>query len=402
MIDLTDVQDARGVLDGIVHHTLLELSRTFSEMTGAEVYLKYENLQRTGSFKIRGAYNKIQNLSDEERGNGVIAASAGNHAQGVSLASTEAGINSKIVMPEDAPISKVDATRGYGAEVILHGVDYSEAYEKACDIQEEEGRTFIHAFDDPYVQAGQGTIGLEILEDEPDVDVVIVPIGGGGLISGIATAVKAESPDTRVIGVQAEGAASVPQSLEKGEIYERDSVSTICDGIATRSIEESTFRVIQERVDDVVTVSDDETANAILLLLERAKTVVEGAGAVTLAAALNRDIDIEDEKIVCVLSGGNIDSHFLSHVVNRGLINAGRYLKFSTVLKDKPGSLAEVVDLIAELDANIHAIRHDRMEKDIAVNAADVEFELETKSREHANRLIRTLEEEGYDVSMTT
>ncbi|MDY6775439.1 MAG: threonine ammonia-lyase [Halobacteria archaeon] len=402
MIDIDDIEDAREELEGVARHTPLNSSRTFSDITDSEVYFKYENRQRTGAFKIRGAYNRIQNLSEEERAKGVIAASAGNHAQGVALAATEAGIESTIVMPEDAPISKVQATREYGATVVLSGVDYSEAYEKAREIQRNDGGTFVHPFDDPYIQAGQGTIGLEILEDLPDVDTVIVSIGGGGLISGISTAVKARSPDTRVIGVQAEGAASVPQSLEKGEIYEREGVSTIADGIATRSIAESTFEVIQENVDEVVTVSDDEIANAILLLLERDKTVVEGAGAATVAAALSHKVEIGDEKVVCVLSGGNIDGNTLSQVINRGLVNEGRYLKFTTVLNDKPGALVDIASLISDMNANIYAIHHDRTAKDVALNAAEVEFELETRSTQHANRIVRTLEKKGYDVSVTT
>ncbi|XGI83611.1 threonine ammonia-lyase [Halorutilales archaeon Cl-col2-1] len=402
MIDIDDIEDAREELEGVARHTPLNSSRTFSDITDSEVYFKYENRQRTGAFKIRGAYNRIQNLSEEERAKGVIAASAGNHAQGVALAATEAGIESTIVMPEDAPISKVQATREYGATVVLSGVDYSEAYEKAREIQRNDGGTFVHPFDDTYIQAGQGTIGLEILDDLPDADTVIVSIGGGGLISGISTAVKARSPDTRVIGVQAEGAASVRQSLEKGEIYEREGVSTIADGIATRSIAESTFEVIQENVDEVVTVSDDEIANAILLLLERDKTVVEGAGAATVAAALSPKVETGDEKVVCVLSGGNIDGNTLSQVINRGLVNEGRYLKFTTVLDDKPGALVDIASRISNMNANIYAIHHDRTAKDVALNAAEVEFELETRSREHANRIVRSLEREGYDVNVTT
>lgn len=402
MISYSDVEEARSVVGEVARHTPLERSRTFSEMTGAELYLKYENFQRTGAFKIRGAYNKIKNLSEDERDAGVIAASAGNHAQGVALAASEAGIDAKIVMPQDAAISKVEATSGYGAEVVLNGVDYSEAHEHAREIQEEEGLTFVHPFDDPFVQAGQGTIGTEILDDLPSADTVIASIGGGGMIAGFATAIKHESPDTRVVGVQAEGAASVPQSLEQGNIYEREGVSTISDGIATRRIAESTFDVIKEKVDEVVTVSDDETATAILLLLEREKTVVEGAGAVTLAAALNRELDIQGEEVVCLLSGGNIDSNVLSQVINRGLINAGRYLKFETVLHDKPGALVDIATIIADMNANIYAIHHDRMAKDVTLNAAEVEFELETRSREHANRIVRRLENEGYTIDVTS
>lgn len=402
MIEFSDVEEARDVVAEVARHTPLEHSRTFSEMTGADIYLKYENFQRTGAFKIRGAYNKIKNLDENEEEAGVIAASAGNHAQGVALAASEAGIDAKIVMPKDAAISKVEATSGYGAEVILHGVDYSEAYEHAKEIQGEEGLTFVHPFDDPYVQAGQGTIGLELLDDLPDADTIIASIGGGGMIAGVATAVNEKSPDTRIIGVQAEGASSVKESLNQGRIYEREGVSTISDGIATRRIAESSFDVIKEKVDEVVTVSDDETATAILLLLEREKTVVEGAGAVTLAAALNRELGIEDEKVICLLSGGNIDSNVLSQVINRGLINAGRYLKFETVLHDKPGALVDIAGVIADMNANIYAIHHDRMAKDVTLNAAEVEFELETRSREHANRIVRRLEREGYNINVTS
>lgn len=403
MIEIDDVEEAMERVGGVVERTPLRGSRTVSEATGADVHLKYENLQRTGSFKLRGAYNKMSSLSDDEREAGVITASAGNHAQGVALAASETGVDTKIVMPKDAAISKVEATSEYGGdyvEVILHGVDYDEAYDRASEIQEDDGRTFVHPFDDPYVQAGQGTVGLEILEEMPDLDTVIVAVGGGGLAAGVATAVKARSPETRVVAAQAEGASSLKESLERGEVYERDSVSTISDGIATRRVAESTFEVIKERVDDVVVVDDDETANAILRLLERDKTVVEGAGAVPVAAAVERDIGLEGETVVPLLCGGNIDSNVLSQVINRGLINAGRYLKFETVLHDKPGALVDIATLIAEHNANIYAIHHDRMAKDVTLSAAEVEFEVETRSREHANRIVRALENEGYDIEV--
>ena len=403
MIEIEDVEEAAERVEGVAEKTPLRGSRTVSEATGADVYLKYENLQRTGSFKIRGAYNKMLSIQKDERDSGVIAASAGNHAQGVALAANEAGVDAKIVMPEDAAISKVEATSEYGGdnvEIVLHGVDYEDAYEHARDLEKKEGRTFVHPFDDPYVQAGQGTVGLEILDELPDVDTVIVAVGGGGLATGVATAVKARSPDTRVIGVQAEGASSVKESLERGEVYERDSVSTISDGIATRRIAESTFEAIRERVDEVVVVDDDETANAMLRLLEREKTVVEGAGAVPVAAAIERDLGLEGETVVPLLCGGNIDSNVLSQVINRGLINAGRYLKFETVLHDKPGALVDIATLISEHDANIYAIHHDRMAKDVTLNAAEVEFEVETRSREHSNRLVRKLEKSGYDIEV--
>ncbi len=403
MISIEDVERAMERVEGVVERTPLRQSRTVSEATGADVHLKYENLQRTGSFKIRGAYNKMSSLSEDESEAGVITASAGNHAQGVALAANEAEVDAKIVMPRDAPISKVEATSRYGGdhvEIVLHGVDYDEAYEHARGIQEDEGRVFVHPFDDEHVQAGQGTVGLEILDELPDVDTVIVAVGGGGLAAGVSTAVKARSPDTRVVAVQAEGASSLKQSLERGELYERDSVSTISDGIATRRVAESTFEVIKERVDDVVVVDDDETANAMLRLLERDKTVVEGAGAVPVAAALERDIGIEGETVVPLLCGGNIDSNVLSQVINRGLVNAGRYLKFETVLHDKPGALVDIATRIADHNANIYAIHHDRMAKDVTLNAAEVEFEVETRSREHANRLVRALENEGYDIEV--
>jgi len=390
-------------VEGVAERTPLRHSRTVSDATGANAYLKYENLQRTGSFKIRGAYNKMSSLSDDEREAGVVTASAGNHAQGVAFAANEAEVETKIVMPQDAAISKVEATSRYGGEyveIILHGIDYDEAYERAREIQDDDGRVFVHPFDDPHVQAGQGTVGLEIVDELPEVDTVIVAVGGGGLAAGVATAVKARSPETRVIGVEAEGASSAKESLERGELYERDSVSTISDGIATRRIAESTYEMIEERVDDVVVVDDDETANAILRLLERDKTVVEGAGAVPVAGAVERDLDLEGETVVPLLCGGNIDSNVLSQVINRGLINTGRYLKFETVLHDKPGALVDIATRIAEHNANIYAIHHDRMAKDVTLNAAEVEFEVETRSREHANRLVRALENKGYDIEV--
>jgi len=394
------IDEAKSTLSGVARQTPLTRSQTFSERTGADLYLKYENVQRTGAFKIRGAYNRIQKLTDEERERGVIAASAGNHAQGVSLAATEAGIDARIVMPRGAPISKVQDTRRYGAQVVLEGVDYYEADRHARSLQESQDRVFIHPFDDPAVQAGQGTIALELLEDLPDLDTVLVSIGGGGLIAGMAVALNEHAPDTRVIGVQAEGAASVPQSLENDEIHELDQISTISDGIATRSVAKSTFRVIREHVDQVMVVTEDETANAILRLLEQEKTVVEGAGAVTVAAALREDLDLEGERVVCLLSGGNIDSNVLSQIINRGLVYTGRYLKFETVLKDKPGSLVDIARLISEQNANVYAIHHDRMAKDISLNAAEVMFELETRNQEHAEQIVRTLEEAGYAINV--
>ena len=400
MLELADVEAARERVAETARKTPLERSMTFSERTGADIRLKMEHLQRTGAFKIRGATNKIALLDEAEREAGVVAASAGNHAQGVALAATRAGVDSTIVMPEYAPISKINATRSYGAEVVLHGIDYDAATGRAHEIEREEGRTYVHAFDDPAVMAGQGTIGLEIAEQCPEVDTVAVPIGGGGLIAGIATAIEALT-DARVIGVQAEGAASAAESLRKGEVVERDSVDTIADGIATRKIGEETFEVIKARVDEVVTVSDAEIANALTSLLERSKTLVEGAGAVPLAAVIEERFEYdEDETIVPTLCGGNIDLNVLTTVITRGLVERGRFLRIKTVLKDRPGALEELVELLTEYRTNIYAIEHDRASKDIAVNAAEVELDLETRGHEHVTKLIDALESNGYRVEI--
>ncbi|MFC7204626.1 threonine ammonia-lyase [Haloferax namakaokahaiae] len=401
MLSLSDVEDARERVETVARRTPLEYSHTYSDMTGADVHLKLENFQRTGSFKIRGAMNRITTLSDEEKDAGVVTASAGNHAQGVALAATRAGVDSKIVMPEHAPITKVKATERYGGDVILHGVDYDEAQTKAHEIERAENRTYVHAFDDEYVMAGQGTIGLEIAEDCPTLETVVVPIGGGGLISGISTAVKALHPDARVIGVQAEHASSVADSLNKGSIQELDEVDTIADGIAVRRMGDRTFDVIRERVDEVVTVSDEEIAVALTYLLERSKTLVEGAGAVALAALLFDKFDYDEgETIVPALCGGNIDMNTLTTVVMRGLVETGRYLKIRTELKDRPGSLENLIQIIAEKKANIYAVRHDRTSRKIALNATEVEVDLEMRGPEHVDELLAALRADGYEVAV--
>ena len=401
MLSLEDVLAARDRVAETARRTPLEYSNTFSKMTGAEVHLKLETFQRTGSFKIRGATNRIATLSEAEREAGVVTASAGNHAQGVALAATRAGVDSKIVMPEGAPISKIKATRGYGAEVVLHGADYNEAAQRAHEIEHEEGRTYVHAFDDEMVMAGQGTIGLEILADLPEVDTVVVPIGGGGLIAGVATAIDARAADARVIGVQPEGAAAAARSLEKGELAELDSVETIADGVATRTVGENTFEVIDERVDEVVTVPDAEIAMAITHLLERSKTLVEGAGAVSLAALLSGAFDYEEsEVIVPVLSGGNIDLNTLTTVIVRGLVATGRYVKIRTVLQDRPGALEELVEVISAQQANIYGIQHDRTSRDVGMGDAEVELDLETRGQEHVDELLTALAERGYEVEV--
>ncbi|WP_227132471.1 threonine ammonia-lyase [Halorubellus salinus] len=401
MIELADVEEALERVRETSRHTPIEYSHTFSDMTGAEVHLKMENFQRTGSFKIRGATNRIMTLPQEARDKGVVTASAGNHAQGVALAASRSGVDSKIVMPEYAPISKINATQSYGAEVVLHGADYNEAADHAHEIEAAEDRTYVHAFDDPYVMAGQGTIGLEIIEDLPEVETVLVPIGGGGLISGVATAIKGRNPDVRIVGVQAEGASSVAQSLQKGEIFERDSVDTIADGIATRRVGDAPFEVIRERVDEVVTVSDPEIAMALTYVLERGKTLVEGAGAAPLAALLFEKFDFEEgEVIVPAMCGGNIDLNTLTTVIMRGLVATGRYVKIRTVLRDRPGSLQDLLEVITAKKANIYAIQHDRTSRQIGMADTEVEIDLETRGHDHVEELIDAIRDAGYEVEV--
>lgn len=401
MLSFDDVFVARDRINDSVRHTPLERSNTFSQRTGADIHLKLELFQRTGAFKLRGATNRIETLSESEREAGVVTASAGNHAQGVALAASRAGVDSTVVMPEHAPISKVEATKGYGGTVILHGQDYNEAQARAHAIEREEGRTYLHAFDDPAVMAGQGTVGLEIMDDCPDVDTVVVPIGGGGLIAGVATAIKGLDSDVRVVGVQAEGAASAAESFGTDEIVELDTVDTIADGIATRRVGAEPFEIIQERVDSVVTVSDSEIARTISLLVERSKVVAEGAGATALAAVLAGALEYTpNETIVSLLSGGNIDPNVLTTVLMRGLVQSGRYVKLKTVLKDRPGALMELTQIIAENRANVYGIQHDRTARDIGMGSAEVVLDLETRGADHVDKLVDTLEDNGYPIEM--
>ena len=401
MLTREDVLAARDRVTETARHTPLERSYSLSAMTGADVHLKYETVQRTGSFKIRGATNRIATLTDEQQDAGVVAASAGNHAQGVALAASRMGVDSTIVMPERAPVAKVKATRSYGGNVVLHGEDYDAAAERAHEIAEQAGQTYVPAFDDETVMAGQGTLGLEIEEDCPDVDTVVVAVGGGGLISGVATALKGYEEDVRVVGVQAEGAASLPRSLEAGEVVEREGVETIADGIATRKVGERTFEVIQDRVDEVVTVPDSAIAVAVTTLLERTKTLVEGAGAVPVAAMLEDAFEYDEgETIVPVLSGGNIDLNVLTTVVMRGLIETGRYLRIRTVLEDRPGALEELVEVISRERGNIYAIEHDRASRDIAMDDTVVDLDVETRGSDHVDDLLAALRDSGYEVQV--
>ncbi|MBF6591580.1 MAG: threonine ammonia-lyase, partial [Ktedonobacterales bacterium] len=336
---IQDIWKAQEVIRPHVYHTPLLHSRTLSGMCGAKVYLKAENLQRSGAYKIRGATYKLSRLTPEERERGVIAASAGNHAQGVAIAAAALGIPCTIVMPVGAPLAKVTATQGYGAHVVLHGEAYDEAYARARALQAESGATYIHAFDDPDIIAGQGTLGLEILSDLPDVEAIVVGIGGGGLISGIATAVKALNPDVRIIGAQARGAASMRAALDAGELVTLSTIATIADGIATRSAGVYTFEAVRTLVDEVVTVEDEDTIHAVLLLLERCKLLVEGAGAVGVAALLAGQVDLTGKRTAVILSGGNIDMNLIGRFIQHGLSAQGRYLVIQTLLADRPGEL---------------------------------------------------------------
>jgi threonine dehydratase len=403
MIEFADVLAAQDRVGDVVRHTPLDYSHTFSERTGADVHLKLENFQRTGAFKIRGAANRIRQLSAAEQAAGVITASAGNHAQGVALAAQQSGVDATVVMPEFAPISKIQATEGYGAEVLLHGEGYDAAQARAYDLAAERGLTYVPAFDDPAVMAGQGTLGLEVVDDLPELDTVVVPIGGGGLIAGVATAVKARRPAARVVGVQAEGASAVADSLNKGERVALERVDTIADGIAVGRPGERTFPVIRERVDEVVTVADADIATALVDLLERAKTLVEGAGAVPLAAVSAEAFAYDPgETIVATLSGGNIDLTLLTNVVLRGLVERGRYVRIRTILKDRPGALEDVLAVVSACRANIHTIQHDRTSREMAMNATEVELDLETRGPEHVEELLAALREAGYDVEVLT
>lgn len=396
-VTLQDIREAREILKSVVYKTGVVHNTTFSEMSGNSVYLKMENLQKTGSFKLRGAFNKIAHLTDEEKRHGVIASSAGNHAQGVAMGATFYGIKSTIVMPKHAPLSKISATKSYGADVVLCGNVYDEAYAEAMRLQKETGATFIHPFNDPQVIAGQGTIGLEILEDLPDADAIVVPIGGGGLISGVSIAAKSIKPGIKIIGVQSKNMPSMAESVENKKITTVDGTPTIADGIAVKTPGELTFSIIQKYVDNIITVDEDEIANAILLLLERAKVIAEGAGAVPVAAILNRMEDFRDKKIVALVSGGNIDVNILSRIIDKGLVKGGRKIFLDTLIPDRPGTLWRLLNLVAETGANVLSVTHNRSTRDVAIGYAKVELELETVNEEHIEKIKNVLTENGYN-----
>ncbi len=394
MITLDKIYHAAHVLKQVLRPT--ELIRATRMCPECNLYLKNENLQVTGSFKVRGAYYKISQLTDEEREMGVIACSAGNHAQGVALAASMHGIKAKICIPDGAPISKVEATKSYGAEVVLVKGVYDDAYEKALSLVKETGATFIHPFDDEQVIAGQGSIGLEIIDQLDNVDAVVVPVGGGGLISGVAFALKSLNPDIKVYGVQADGAPSMMNSINDDKIETLNRVHTIADGIAVKTPGEHTFEICQKYVDDIVTVTDDEISTAILELIEREKVIAEGAGAASVAAIMFGKLPVKGKNVVALVSGGNIDVTILSRVINRGLQMTGRLAELVIELTDKPGQLLTVSEIISSYGANVVELDHNRGDRHIDINDCILRISVETRNREHLNEIINALTESGF------
>ncbi len=398
MLTLDKVYHAASVLKDVVRHTELIPS---SMVGGCKLYLKPENLQHTGSFKVRGAAYKISQLSDEEKARGVIACSAGNHAQGVALAATKYGIKSLICLPEGAPLMKVEATKGYGADICMVPGVYDDAYKKALELRDEHNYTFVHPFDDENVIAGQATVGLEILDELADADVIVAAIGGGGLCSGIAFAAKSVRPGIKVYGVQAEGAASMARSVEQGEIVRLPSVKTIADGIAVKEPGENTFKYCSDLLDGVVTVSEDEISSAILTLIEKHKMIAEGAGAAPVAAVLFGKIPeaLDGKKVVCVVSGGNIDVNILSRVIKRGMVMSGRTCNICVELPDKPGQLAEVSKIISDRGGNVVWVHHERTSEMMDVNGCFLHLRLETRNFAHIKEIMEALAEAGFQPS---
>ena len=394
MLTIDNVYRASNALKGVVRKTDVIYAPKLCK--GCDLYLKTENLQITGSFKVRGAYYKMTKLTQEEKSRGVIACSAGNHAQGVALAAQKNGIKAVICLPDGAPISKVEATKSYGADVCLVEGVYDDAYNRALELRDEKGYTFIHPFNDEDVIAGQGTIALELIDQIADLDAVLVPIGGGGLISGIAYTLKTINPKIKVYGVQAAGAPSMQKSVKDGKIEELPSVSTIADGIAVKKPGDLTYEICQKYVDDIVTVSDDEISAAILALMEQHKLVTEGAGAVAVAAAMFRKIDLQGKKAVCVCSGGNIDVTILSRVIKRGLLMSGRSCQLMIELMDKPGQLKHVSRIIADLGGNVTSVHHERANEGSDVNGCYLRIILETRNYEHIAQIKQALTDYGF------
>ncbi len=395
-ITLADIRAAAARFGASVRRTPLLYSGTLSALSDARVSLKVESLQYTGSFKIRGAMNRIASLSAEERARGVIAASAGNHAQGVAVAAGAHGVHATIIMPRTTPIAKVEATRGYGGEVVLHGDTYEEACDKSIRLAKERRLVSIPAFDDPLIVAGQGTAGLEIAEEMPDADAVLVPVGGGGLAGGIAVAVKSLVPGAQIVGVQVEAAPGVRRSLQEGRPVSVPPGATIAEGIAVGGPGAVTFPLLQRYLDDVLLVDDDEVAQAMVLLMERTKLVVEGAGAAGVAALMSRKIDLSGKRVVAVISGGNVDINMLARVVEHGLMQAGRYYSLTVGLDDKPGQLARLAGLLSETGANVLSVAHHRFGIALPVGRVQVVLLLEVRNRDHAAEVERALQSAGF------
>jgi len=396
-----DIVGAHQTQGDVIRKTSLTFSDTFTQLTGSTVYLKNEIEQKTGSFKLRGAYHKIKTLSEEERKNGVVAASAGNHAQGVAFASALEKINCTIVMPTNASPAKVAATRGYGATVVLEGKNYDESWVKAQEIAKTTGATIIHAFDDPKIIAGQGVIGLEIIEQLPDVDEIYVPIGGGGLAAGILIAIKDKNPNVKVIGVESKSFPSMKNSLDSGKLETIDGGFTVADGISVRTPGKQTFEIIKDKIDEIVLVDDDEIINAMFLLMERSKLVVEPAGAAGLAYLVSKKPS-PGKKVVPILCGGNVDMYLLGQIVAKGLATMGRMVKIFILLKDKPGALKEVVDELASLSANIVEVVHDRLSSNVRAGTTGVTLSLETEDQKHMDKLIQHLKDKDIDFKVLT
>ena len=394
MHKLYDFMEARERLGTVIEKTKLIHSNIFSDESGNDVYIKPENLQRTGAFKIRGAYNKIAKLTEEEKKRGVIAASAGNHAQGVALAAQKLGIKAVIVMPKHTPLIKVEATRRYGAEVILTGEVYDEAYEYAKKLQEKEGYTFVHPFNDEDVIEGQGTIALEVLEELPDADIILVPIGGGGLISGIASAAKLKNPLIKIIGVEPEGAASALEARKSHHVVELDEANTIADGTAVKKIGDITFDYIEKYVDDIVTVSDYELMAAFLVLVEKHKIVAENSG--ILAVAGLKKLNVTGKKIISIISGGNIDVLTISSMINKGLVARGRIFTFAVDLPDKPGQLVAVSQILSEQNANVIRLEHNQFKNLDRFHEVELQVTVATNGEEHINKITQEFEKKGY------
>ena len=395
-ITYEDVVKAQQTQNKVIRKTNLEFSETFSKICGANVYLKNEYEQKTGSFKIRGAYYKIKSLTDDEKNKGVVAASAGNHSQGVAFASHIENIPCTIVMPKNASPAKVAATRGYGAKVVLEGTTYDESWAYAKKISEESDSTIIHAFDDSHVIAGQGVIGLEILEQLPNVDEIYVPIGGGGLAAGIILAVKEKHPHVKIIGVESNAYPAMKKSLENNSLETVNGATTIADGISVKTPGKLTFEIVKQKIDKIVTVDDNEIINAMFLLMERSKAVVEPAGAVALAYILKHNPE-SGKNVVPILCGGNIDMYLLGQIVSKGLSGMGRMLKISVLIKDKPGALKELVDEISSINVNIVEVIHDRLSSDVNAGSAEVTISLETEDQNQSNELINHLRDKNIE-----